>query len=113
MRCLARLMRCAIVASGTRNAAALSAVVRPPTPTSCSASCERRRGAVHVTTTFHGVLFEGDKLGRHLDRRVLARVADTGAGQRLLALGERPGGRHRDTVLEADGLRLARVNEAL
>jgi hypothetical protein len=29
--CFARLIRCAIVASGTRNARAISAVVRPPT----------------------------------------------------------------------------------
>ena len=31
MLCLARLIRCAIVASGTRNALAISAVVKPPT----------------------------------------------------------------------------------
>ena len=36
----ARLMRCAIVASGTRNAAAISAVVRPPTARSVSAICD-------------------------------------------------------------------------
>ena len=40
MRCLARLMRCAIVDSGTRNARAISAVVRPPTARSVSASCD-------------------------------------------------------------------------
>jgi hypothetical protein len=38
--CLARLIRCAIVASGTRNAAAISAVVRPPTARSVSAICD-------------------------------------------------------------------------
>ncbi len=37
---LARLMRCAIVASGTRKALAISAVVRPPTARSVSASCD-------------------------------------------------------------------------
>ncbi len=37
MICLARLIRCAIVASGTRNARAISAVVRPPTARSVSA----------------------------------------------------------------------------
>ena len=37
MVCLARLIRCAIVASGTRNARAISAVVRPPTARSVSA----------------------------------------------------------------------------
>ncbi len=37
MLCLARLIRCAIVASGTRNALAISAVVRPPTARSISA----------------------------------------------------------------------------
>ena len=37
---LARLMRCAIVASGTRKAAAISRVVRPPTARSVSAIAE-------------------------------------------------------------------------
>ena len=37
MLCFARLIRCAIVASGTRNAFAISAVVRPPTARSVSA----------------------------------------------------------------------------
>ena len=36
MRAFARLIRCAIVASGTRNARAISAVVRPPTARSVS-----------------------------------------------------------------------------
>ena len=40
IRCLARLIRCAIVASGTRNARAISAVVRPPTARSVSAIAE-------------------------------------------------------------------------
>ena len=38
--CLARLIRWAIVASGTRKAFAISAVVRPPTARSVSASCD-------------------------------------------------------------------------
>ena len=42
-RCLARLMRWAIVASGTRKARAISAVVRPPTARRVSASCDGRR----------------------------------------------------------------------
>jgi hypothetical protein len=37
---LARLIRCAIVASGTKNPAAICAVVRPPTARSVSAICE-------------------------------------------------------------------------
>ena len=37
MLCLARLIRCAIVASGTRNALAISTVVRPPTARSVNA----------------------------------------------------------------------------
>ena len=41
----ARLIRCAIVASGTRNARAISAVVRPPTARSVSAICEARESA--------------------------------------------------------------------
>ncbi len=40
MCCLARLMRCAIVDSGTRKAWAISAVVRPPTARKVSASCD-------------------------------------------------------------------------
>ena len=40
MLALARLIRCAMVASGTRNAAAISAVVRPPTARRVSASCD-------------------------------------------------------------------------
>ena len=43
MRCLARLIRCAIVASGTRKAPAISAVVRPPTARSVSAIADERR----------------------------------------------------------------------
>jgi hypothetical protein len=37
MRCFARLIRCAIVASGTRNAFAISAVVKPPRARNVSA----------------------------------------------------------------------------
>ena len=37
---MARRIRCVIVASGTRNAAAISAVVKPPTARSVSASCD-------------------------------------------------------------------------
>ena len=40
MRCFARLIRWAMVASGTRNAFAISAVVRPPTARSVSAIAE-------------------------------------------------------------------------
>ena len=40
MLCLARLIRCAIVASGTRNARAISAVVSPPTARRVSAIAE-------------------------------------------------------------------------
>ena len=40
MLCLARLIRCAIVASGTRNAWAISAVVKPPTARNVSAIAE-------------------------------------------------------------------------
>jgi hypothetical protein len=42
---LARLMRWAIVASGTRNACAISAVVRPPTARNVSAIAEARVNA--------------------------------------------------------------------
>ena len=40
MFCLARLIRRIIVASGTRNARAISTVVRPPTARSVRAICE-------------------------------------------------------------------------
>ena len=40
MLCFARLIRCAIVASGTRKALAISAVVKPPTARSVSAMAE-------------------------------------------------------------------------
>jgi hypothetical protein len=40
MRCFARLIRWAMVDSGTRNAFAISAVVRPPTARSVSAIAE-------------------------------------------------------------------------
>ena len=40
MRCLARLIRRVIVASGTRNARAISAVLSPPTARSVSAICD-------------------------------------------------------------------------
>jgi hypothetical protein len=40
MRCLARLILAAIVASGTRNARAISAVVRPPAARSVRAVWE-------------------------------------------------------------------------
>jgi hypothetical protein len=40
MVALARLIRCAVVDSGTRNARAISAVLSPPTARSVSASCD-------------------------------------------------------------------------
>jgi hypothetical protein len=40
MRCLARLMRRVMVSSGTRNARAISTVVRPPTARKVSAICD-------------------------------------------------------------------------
>ena len=40
MVCLARVIRRVMVASGTRNARAISAVVRPPTARSVSAICD-------------------------------------------------------------------------
>ena len=47
---LARLIRCAMVASGTRNALAISAVVRPPTARNVSAIAEDgvRAGWQHI-----------------------------------------------------------------
>jgi hypothetical protein len=40
MRCLARLIRCPTVFSGTSNARAISAVVSPPTARRVSATCD-------------------------------------------------------------------------
>ena len=50
MVCFARLMRCAIVASGTKNALAISAVVKPPTARSVKAIAEEgvRAGWQHM-----------------------------------------------------------------
>ncbi len=45
MLCFARLIRCAIVASGTRNALAISVVVRPPTARNVSAMADGRVSA--------------------------------------------------------------------
>ena len=45
MLCLARLIRWAMVASGTRKARAISAVVRPPTARRVSASWEAGESA--------------------------------------------------------------------
>jgi hypothetical protein len=42
---LARTIRCANVASGTRNAEAISAVVNPPTNRSVSTTCVSRSSA--------------------------------------------------------------------
>ena len=52
MRCLARLMRRVMVASGTRNARAISAVVRPPTARRVSAICDAgdRTGWQHMNS---------------------------------------------------------------
>jgi hypothetical protein len=50
MLCLARLIRWAMVASGTRNARAISAVVKPPTARRVSAMAEPvvRAGCAHM-----------------------------------------------------------------
>jgi hypothetical protein len=45
MLCFARLIRCAIVASGTKNALAISAVVRPPTARNVRAIADGRVSA--------------------------------------------------------------------
>ena len=53
MLCFARLMRCAIVASSTRNALAISAVVSPPTARSVSAIADAgvSAGWQHMNST--------------------------------------------------------------
>src|SRR5690348_3097002 len=50
MVCLARLIRCAIVASGTRNASAISCVVNPPTARNVSAIALTLRAVGGLTT---------------------------------------------------------------
>jgi hypothetical protein len=59
----ARLMRWLIVASGTRNARAISAVVRPPTARSVSASCGRQRRMAAQQQEDQRVVHAGHRFG--------------------------------------------------
>ena len=72
--CLARLMRCAIVASGTRKAAAIWAVVRPPTARKVERELRRRRqgGMAAQEEQRQRVVALGEELGvrRRRDERV-------------------------------------------
>ena len=97
--CFARLIRCAIVASGTRNAFAISAVVRPPTARSVSAIADGRgeRGVtaheeqVERVVVLHRGLVRGEGellLGR--DQADHQRLALTAGGVRADLVGEPP-----------------------
>ena len=74
MRCLARLMRWAMVASGTKNALAISAVVSPPTARSVSAiwdgavsaGWQHRQHQHQRVVPVHGHVLAGDP--EHLGR---------------------------------------------
>jgi hypothetical protein len=75
--CLARLMRWAMVASGTRNARAIWAVVSPPTARSVSATCD---GAVSA-----GWQHRNNKV----NESSLASTAEPGGGSNAAALASR------------------------
>ena len=82
MLCFARLIRCAIVASGTRNALAISAVVSPPTARSVSAIADagdERRMTAHEQQDQRVVLI-GDR--RRAAPSVDARSANCSAEAR-------------------------------
>ena len=106
MRCLARLIRWAIVASGTRKARAISAVVRPPTARRVSASWRRRATAPgwqhrNSRVSVSSSLRRGSSSGRRRDELVGGTCAAVGvlaAAPRLVAaqLVGQPAGRDRD-----------------
>src|SRR5205814_8695761 len=73
----------------------------------------RSRRVVHDPSNLHRVLGVGDHPGGDLTGPFLIDIEDPVAGQGLLDFGERPVGRHRDTVDESDGRSLARVDERL
>jgi hypothetical protein len=78
-------MRCPIVASGTRNARAISGVVRPPTARSVSASCDdgdsdgwqQRNSSVSVSS-------DRDQPRARMLGHTLGRPLQRGGQQRLL-----------------------------
>ena len=69
MLCFARLIRCAIVASGTRNAFAISAVVRPPTARSVSAIADADDSAGWQHMNSRTSVSSGSIAGLGIDRR--------------------------------------------
>ena len=71
IRAFARLMRCATVASGTRNAEAISAVVRPPTARNVSAIADAdvRSGWQHRKSSIRVSSWPLARLGSGLERR--------------------------------------------
>ena len=94
MLALARLIRCAIVASGTRNALAISAVVSPPTARRVSAMAD---GAGERGMTAHEEQHERVVAPRRRPRRP--------AGERLVG---RELGSHRILAAAAGHARPAR-----
>ena len=101
MLALARLIRCAIVASGTRNALAISTVVRPPTRASVSAIADagdsagwqRHEQQVERVVPLRGAVRVGRQgdllLGRHQadDQRLAVAAGRLGAN----VIGDAPG----------------------
>ena len=71
MRCFARLMRWAIVASGTRNALAISAVVSPPTARRVSAMADGRvsAGWQHMNSRMSESSCSGAAVGARTEAR--------------------------------------------
>jgi hypothetical protein len=91
IRCVALLMRCAIVASGTRKARAISAVVRPPTALRVRAIAEAggREGSSTRTAGRGRRPDPGPRVKRAPpalpDARGLSETAHCGAGRRRAA----------------------------
>ena len=89
MLALARLIRCAMVASGTRKALAISAVVRPPTARSVSAMAEAgvSAGWQHMKSRVERIVPVHPDL--HLRRRHERPLRPHLAGDRVLAAAAR------------------------
>src|SRR5258708_8754573 len=96
-----RMRRTARVHIGAPACRGAAARVRAAAPRSgVPRSQFRRRRLVHDPPNFHGVLDEGDHLGRDLDRPFLAHVDDPVAAQPFLAPAQLPSARPPATFLK-------------
>src|SRR5258708_4379511 len=115
MRCFARLMRWATVASGSRNARAISAALSPPTARKVSATCDTvvSDGGVELKAAqvHHRPHLDQAEVSLRHPRSVLERALQAlaldqeEASQLLFHLGERPISGHRPTIVDGDALR--------